>query len=162
MRNKGYEQLAIELFEKALLIDPNFGFAAGNLANMRMHSAYSNGDYGKWIELWDKKVGAFGHWNDEGRSAVLNAFHEKGHIAAIEEMFRMNEKYGNDCFMTGSVKAERYIKLEKYDKAMDYLEEEYEKRDMGITYIATRSYLYDQMKYDPRFIALLQKMKLPL
>ena len=160
MRNGGDYQSATEHFEKALIIDPNFGFAAGNLADMNMDNAYSSGDYEKWVKLWDKKVGAFGHWNDEGRSAVLNAFYEKGHIAAIEEMFKMNEKYGNKCYMSGGIKAERNLKLKKYNNVMDYLEEEYEKRDMSITYIATNLYPYDQLKDNPRFIELLQKMKL--
>ena len=160
MRNGGDYQSATEHFEKALIIDPNFGFAAGNLADMNMDNAYSSGDYEKWVKLWDKKVGAFGHWNDEGRSAVLNAFYEKGHIAAIEEMFKMNEKYGNKCYMSGGIKAERNLKLKKYDNVMDYLEEEYEKRDMSITYIATNLHLYEHLKDNPRFIELLQKMKL--
>ena len=160
MRNEGDYQSATEHFEKALIIDPNFGFAAGNLADMNMDNAYSSGDYEKWVKLWDKKVGAFGHWNDEGRSAVLNAFYEKGHIAAIEEMFKMNEKYGNKCYMSGGIKAERNLKLKKYNNVMDYLEEEYEKRDMSITYIATNLHLYEHLKDNPRFIELLQKMKL--
>jgi TolB-like protein/Tfp pilus assembly protein PilF len=160
MRNEGEYQSATEHFEKALIIDPNFGFAAGNLADMNMDNAYSSGDYEKWVKLWDKKVGAFGHWNDEGRSAVLNAFYEKGHIAAIEEMFKMNEKYGDKCYMSGGIKAERNLKLKKYNNVMDYLEEEYEKRDMSITYIATNLHLYEHLKDNPRFIELLQKMKL--
>ena len=160
MRNKGDYQSATEHFEKALLIDSNFGFAAGNLADMNMDNAYSSGEFEKWVKLWDKKVGSFGHWNDEGRSAVLNAFYEKGHIAAIEEMFKMNEKYGKKYYMSGGIKAERNLKLKKYDNVMDYLEEEYEKRDMSITYIATNLHLYDQLKDNPRFIELLQKMKL--
>jgi TolB-like protein/Tfp pilus assembly protein PilF len=160
MRNEGEYQSATEHFEKALIIDPNFGFAAGNLADMNMDNAYSSGDYEKWVKLWDKKVGAFGHWNDEGRSAVLNAFYERGHIAAIEEMFKMNEKYGDKCYMSGGIKAERNLKLKKYNNVMDYLEEEYEKRDMSITYIATNLHLYEHLKDNPRFIELLQKMKL--
>ena len=32
-------------------------------------------------------------------TAVLNTFQEEGHIAAIEEMFKINEKYGDSCYM---------------------------------------------------------------
>ena len=163
MRNEGDIQSATLHFEKALSIDPNFGFAKGCIANFHMHAAYKNGDYEKWIESWEKKVkGGSRHWNDEGAAAVLKAFHEKGYIAAIEEMFRMNEKYGNDCWMSGGIKAERYLKLKKYDKAMDCLEKEYEMRDMSITYITTKKRLYDQLKDSPRYINLLKKMNLPL
>ena len=160
MRNEGDDQSAILNFEKALSIDPNFGFAAGNLSHIQMLAAYKNGNYKKWIESWDKKVEGYGHWNDEGRTAVLKAFDERGHIAAIEEMFKMNEKYGDSCYMSGGIKAERYFKLGKYDNVMDYLEKDYEKRTNA--YVGTKMQHYDQLKDNPRYIELLQKMKLPL
>ena len=162
MRNEGDIQSATLHFEKALSIDPNFGFARGGLTNYHMHQAYKNGDYEKWIELWEQKVKAYGVWNEEGRAAVIKVFHEKGYIAAIEEMFRMNEKYGNDCLMTGNIKAERYLKLGKQDKAMDCLEKGYEMRDMYITYISTNKRLYVQLKDNPRYIELFKKMNLPI
>ena len=108
-----------------------------------------------------EKVKGLGHWNDEGTATVIKVFHEKGHIAAIEEMFKMNEKYGNDCWMSGGIKAERYLKLREYDKAMDCLEKDYEMRDMSITYITANKGLFDQLKDNPRYIELLRKMKLP-
>lgn len=159
MKFEGDYQSAILHFEKALSIDPNFDFAKGNLADTQMRVAYKNGDYKKWFESWDKKVGSRGRWNDEGRTAVLNIFHEKGHIAAIEEMFKMNEKYGDSCYMSNGIKAERYLKLEKYDKAMECLERDYEMQNNA--YIATKPY-YDQLKDNPRYIELLRKMNLPL
>ncbi len=161
MRNEGDIQSATLHLEKALSIDPNFGLAKDVFADIQMRAAYKNGDYEKWIELWEKKVR--GHWwNDEGRAAVINVFHEKGHIAAIEEMFRMNEKYGNACFMRVYTKADRYLKLGEYDKVMDCFEQEYEKRDLSITYIAANKGLFDQLKDNTRYIALLKKMNLPL
>ena len=105
-----------------------------------------------------------GQWNDEGRTAVLTAFNEKGHIAAIKEMFKMNEKYGNEgCLMSAGIKVRRYLKLKNYDKVMDYYEKAYElKMDLIITYIATNLRGYNQMKDNPRYIELLKKMNLPL
>jgi adenylate cyclase len=159
-RNDDNDQSKIQRLEKALSIDPNFGLAIVQLNDIHMKTAYDNGDFKKWIELWDKKVQGLGHWNDEGRAAVLNAFHENGHIAAIEEMFKMNEKYGNDCWMAGGLKAERYLILGEYDKAMDCLEKEYEIRDMSMTYIATDENLYNHLKDNPRYIELLKKLNL--
>ncbi len=156
MQNDYDYESAILHFEKAISIDPNYGFAVAILSHIQMLAAYKNGDYKKWIELWDKKVGGFGHWNDEGRTAVLKAFHERGHIAAIEEMFKMNEKYGNECLMSDGIKAIRYIKLGEYDKAMDYIEQSYENRDTP--YITTNMNYYEQLKDNPRYIELLRKM----
>jgi len=157
MRNENNDESAILHFEKALSIDPNFGFATGNLFDIHMRTAYKNGDYKKWIESWDKKVGGHGHWNNEGRAAVLKAFNEGGHIAAIEEMFRMHEKYGKKCWMSEGLKAERYLILGEYDKAMDCLEVEYEMRTNA--YIAAKMN-YEQFKDNPKYIELLRKMKL--
>ena len=162
MRKDGNDQSAIRHLEKALSIDSSYRLAAFMLFDIHMDAAYRNGDYETWINMWDKKVEASGHWNEKGRATVLSTFHEKGHIAAIEEMFNMNEKYESDCFMSGQIKAKRYIKLNNYDKAMDCLEEEYEKRDMFMAYIRTELDLDDQLKDNPRYIALLKKMNLPV
>ena len=124
--------------------------------------AYKKGEYEKWIKLWDEKVGNFGHWNKQGREAVLKTFGESGHIAAIEEMFRMNEKYGNDCYMDGGVKTERYIKLGNNDKAMEALEKGYEIRGVDMPYISPRFSYYEQLKDNPRYVEILRKMNLPL
>jgi adenylate cyclase len=161
MRMEGDDQSAILNLEKALSIDPNFGFAAVSLSDIQMQTAYTNGDYEKWIEKWEKKVRAGKVWNEEGISAVLNTFHEKGLLSAFEEMFKMNEKYGNACYMSGAVKAERYLRLGKYDKALECLEKDFEMRDMFMTYISTDLYIFNQLKDNPRYIALLKKMNLP-
>jgi TolB-like protein/Tfp pilus assembly protein PilF len=155
MNMAGEYESAIQYFEKALTIDPNDVFSFGNLKSARMHLAYIDGDYEKWIELWSEKVK--GQWSEECRMAVLNAFEARGHIAGIEEMFRMNQKFG---LMSEGIKFERYIKLGEFDKAMDHLEESSERKDMGMAYLSTNQY-YDYLKDNPRYIELLKKMNLP-
>ncbi len=159
MLNEGDYQSAIQHFEKALSIDPNFGFAAGNLFQVQFDLLYRNGNYEKWIELWEKNR-ARGIWNEEGIAAVLNTFQEAGHIAAIEEMFKMNEKYGDSCYMSDGVKEERYLKLKDYDKVMDIREKQYEMRTLNAAYMAKNMY-YSVLKDTPRYIELLKKMNLP-
>ena len=159
MTNEGNEQSAIEHFEKAISIDPNFGFAIANLNAIYMLDAYKKGDFERWIKLWNQKVIADGWWNETCREYVIKVFHERGFIAALEEMFRVDEI--KECPLGLGVKVERYIMLENYDKAMDYIEEAYENRNMGTAYIATNLNLYNQLKDNPRYIALLKKMNLP-
>ena len=154
----GEYESAMQYFEKALAIDPNDGFSYGNLVSARMDNAYLSGDYEKWFELWGEK--AKGNWKEEGRMAVLNTFHEKGHIAGIEEMFKMNEKYGDEgCLMAPSIKFERYLKLGETDKAMGFLEKGVENRDMQMAYLATNTYS-DHLKDNLRYMELLKKMNL--
>jgi TolB-like protein/Tfp pilus assembly protein PilF len=156
--NAGKCQEALYYLEKALSIEPSHNFAYGQLL-----PAYECiGDYEKWIESWGNKVQ--GNWNDEGREVVLNAFQDRGYIGAIEEMFKMNEKYGNEgCFMSEGIKSERYLMLKNYDKVMDHFEMRYENNnhDPNLPYISTRS-TYDKMKGNPRYLALLKKMNLPV
>jgi TolB-like protein/Tfp pilus assembly protein PilF len=158
MRLAGDFESAIAYFEKALAIDPKDGFSYSNLKNTLMIQAYAEEDYERWFELWGEKVK--GQWREEGRTAVLNTFEKKGHIAGIEEMFKMNEKYGNEgCLMSMSVKLERYLKLGELDKAMDHLELQYEEGDMEMVYLATNDY-YPYLKNNPRYLELLIKMNL--
>jgi tetratricopeptide (TPR) repeat protein len=156
--NAGKCQEALYYIEKALSIEPGHYFAYGQLL-----PAYEClGDYEKWIESWGEKVR--GKWNDEGREAVLSVFQDRGYIGAIEEMFEMNEKFGNEgCFMSEGIKTERYLMLRNYDKVMDHLETRYENNnhDPSLPYISTRS-TYDKMKGNPRYLALLEKMDLPV
>jgi len=156
---EGEYESAILYFNKALSIDPNFFIATGNLSGAQWNLAYETGDYEKWFEKWDEKVK--GGWKDEGRVAVMNTFYEKGHIAGIEEMFKMNEKYGDEgCLMDDEIKARRYIKLGDYDKAMDFVEKVFEMRNVNTAYYAN-NYYYAHLKDHPRYIALLRKMNLP-
>jgi len=158
--NDGDGQGAIQAFEKSLSIDPNFWFGKINLKNSQMENSYKNGEFEKWIEYWHEKVKG-GDWNVEGREAVLSVFEESGHIAAIKEMFRMNEIYGDDCYMSASVKMERYAKLGNDDKAMESLEKDYEIRDTFLPYISAKYNYYDQFNGNPRYIEILKKMNLP-
>lgn len=158
--NNGDSKGAIEAFQKSLTIDPDFWLGKMLLKNSQMENAYKNGEYEKWIELWHEKV-LSGDWNTEGREAVLHVFDERGHIAAIEEMFRMNDIYGDHCYMSVSVKVERYTKLGNHDKAMESLEQEYEDKDTNLPYISTKYNYCDQYKDNPRYIEILKKMNLP-
>lgn len=151
---------ATKAFEKSLSIDPNFTLAMANLLEMEMEMAYKKGEYEKWIELWNKKVIVFGDWK-KGREAVLQAFHEDGFIASIEEMFRMNEIYGNECYMAGFLKAERYMILGNVDKAMECLEKDLKEMETMMPYISPKYPYYEQFKDNPRYIEILKKMKLP-
>ena len=153
--NNNNSEAAIEAFEKSLSIDPNFGFSRGNLMTVVMEEAYEKGDYDEWVRLWNEKVSKGGRWKTEGREAVLKAFNENGFMAALEEMLKMNDIYGNECFMSAEIRADRFMKLNKYDKALEQLE-----KDLG-PYISTEYPYYKVLKDNPRYIEILRKMNLP-
>lgn len=150
----------IKNLEKALSIDPDFELAMVGIDNIQMDKAFDEGDYNKWIEIWYKKVSRRGVWNEEGMTAVMTAFKKDGYIAAIKEMFRMNEKYPDQCFMSVTLKAERYLILGETDKAMDCLEKGFDDREMSLSYIAANPRLYEPLKDNQRYIELLVRMNL--
>jgi hypothetical protein len=72
------------------------------------------------------------------------------------------EKYAENnyiCFMDMST---RYIIANQPDKAMDWIEKGFELHDPQMTYITTTGRYFDQLFGNPRFIAICEKMNLPL
>jgi len=161
MAHTGNRLSANQYFEKALSIDPDFGFASYNLLDNKLSLTYLHKDYDQWIKLWGDKVK--GGWIEEGRVRVLDVYAEKGHIAAIEEMFRMNKKYGNEgCGMRNHIKRKRYFKLGDYEKVIDFIEKDYEVKDSNMPYVLSDPVYFNQFKNNPRYVELLRKMNLPL
>ena len=165
--NNGDRKAAEASFRKSLEIDPDFGFSIENLEELLIENAYLAGDYEKWIQLWNQKVSKEGallesKWNPEARESVLRAFSERGHLAAAEEMLKMNEKFGDECYLAGNVMIFLYLNLNQMDKALEIIEGGYEAKLSGMPYVATRYQFYEQLKDQPRYLAILEKMKLPL
>jgi TolB-like protein len=154
-------QTAITYFEKALDVNPNFGLAKFNL----IEPYYSNGDYDKWFELWKSTQ----CWDDELWAILEKVFYEHGHIATIKELLRLHKEYENeDCWMHPSGYLKWYIKLQDNDKTaefieleLDFIEELVANYNSGMAYLATNDFS-KKFKDNPRYIALLKKMNLPL
>jgi TolB-like protein len=145
---------AIQACEKAVSIDPRFRFAHSNI----LFPAYQMGDYEKWMQAWTEKV----MWSDQAKASVRAAFDEGGPEAAIEEMFRLNELYyPGDCFMSDGIKAVRYMHLGKREKALDHFEMMIEADPLEGAYLGTDLNFFNQLKDNPRYIAMLKKLNLP-
>jgi TolB-like protein len=142
---------AIQYHKKTLSIDPNHRLTLINLS-----VAYRNiGEYEKWFELWREIT----RYDDEVIAEIDKVFQEQGYLATIEKIIKVDEEAANEkqIHITGHVN--RYLELNQYDKAMDWLEKGYEIHHPNMPYISTR---WDQLKDNPRYIELLKKMNLPL
>jgi len=148
--SEGNPQSRMLYLKKALTIDPNYRFAIVGLA-----AAYrDNGDYEKWFEGWRKTA----PYDDEVIAEVDKVFQEQGYLAVVEMIIKIEEEAnGKQVNIAGLVN--RYLELDQYDKAMDWLEKGYEINHPSMPYISTR---WDQLKDNPRYIELLKKMNLPL
>jgi len=150
----GHYPEAVQVCEKAVSIDPKFRFAQGNI----LFPAYKMGDYEKWIAAWTEKV----RWSDEAKSSVRAAFDRGGHLEAVREMFRLNELYyPEDCFMSNGIKAERHMYLGEEEKALDHFEYMIKEDPLEGAYLGTNLCFYDQLKDQPRYLALLEELDLP-
>jgi len=154
MRQVGNLESAIIYFKKALSIDPNHYFSRGSI-----RWAYDQiGAHEKWFEEWKKLT----WYDDEVVASLDSVFQEQGYIAAVEMIIKIAEEPANEKLLGTLRHALYYLAINKYDKAMDWLEKGYEIHNPGMPYISTKEYDLDQLKENPRYIALLKKMKLPL
>jgi len=156
MNQMGNPQSAIEYAKKALSIDPNHRFAKGQL-----RKAYLTvGDYDGWYELYRTRI----FWTDDNYLVLLDSiYQEQGYLAVIEERIKVNEevkKSGGHISLVGQ--GTRYCRLKKYDKALDYFELAYDYHDPSLAYMTTWVHQHQQLMDNPRYLALLKKMNLPL
>jgi len=156
MIRAGDYQATLIQTEKALSIDPDNNFALNALAN----SYLATGDTLEWYETIKRT------WylaDDEYLEYLNTVFQEGGYLAVLEDRIRVNEEVyskGGSISFTGL--AGRYLILKNYDKAMDCYEKAYEERFWMLAYVSLDVIEHPELKVNPRYIALLKKMNLPL
>jgi adenylate cyclase len=102
--------------------------------------------------------------NIEGNAfkEIEKIFHDQGFAAANKEIMHQMEVFASKNPVSPMDMASRYIYANQPDKAMDWLEKGYEMHDPNMPYIATHGYNLDPLFSNPRFIAIVKKMNLPL
>ena len=84
------------------------------------------------------------------------------HNKCYKERIRQNEEvYSKGGQIIFSGLGGNYVVVGNYEKAMDYYEKAYEIHEPDIHYIGDKAH-YDKLKDNPRYIALLKKMNLPV
>ncbi len=147
---------AVEHFEKALSIVPNYPLARGNILKAYRWAGY----YDVWIEKWKQVV----CWDEDDKMTVENTLNEKGYVAAVKALLKVNEdnvREGKSCQMRVGTKKMWYIEAGEYDKAFACLEELYEQGKLDIPYMASNMQGYEHFKSYPGFVEILKKFKLP-
>jgi len=156
MFDAGDIHAALKQSEKALSIDPDNNFAFEVVAGAYLKT----GDTLKWYEKYRKRV----YWSNEQYLVHLDSlFNKDGYFAVIEERIKVNEEVyrkGGSISYTGQ--AGRYLIAGNYDKAMDYYEKAYEENFWMLAYVSLAVINHPELKDNPRYVALLRKMNLPL
>jgi serine/threonine protein kinase len=152
----GEYQASLALAEEAVADDPdNF-----NLNQMIEIAAYR-------LKQYDKVLRAVRHilpfpLEEEAFKDIERIYGESGIVSAYERIVERLEKYAERQPVGFWDMAFRYLVADQPDKAMDWVEKGFEMHDPLMTYITTPARYCDALFGDPRFIAICQKMKLPL
>jgi TolB-like protein len=120
-----------------------------------------------WLGEYDKVIQAvkyaFPYSMEEAvYDEVVRIYSESGIIAAYQEIMKYLEKKAEKNPMSPMDIAVRYIMAKQPEKAMDWIEKGYEIHDPITTYITATGRHFEELYGNPRFIAICEKMNLPL
>jgi TolB-like protein len=93
---------------------------------------------------------------------IERIYREHGIVSAYGEIMKHLEEFAQNNPISPFDLAFRYIYANQPDKAMDCIAKAFEIHDPATIYIATKGSNFDPLFNNPRFIAICEKMNLPL
>ncbi len=147
-------ETALVHLDKALAIDPE-NFFAYNIMDI---AAFNCKEYDKALEAL-KVILPF---EDNVMRDIERIYSEQGFIVAYEEVVYQMELLAQNSFIIPFDMAVRCNLVNQNEKALDWLEKGFEIHDPNMPYITAGFARFDQLYDNPRFIAILEKMNLPL
>ena len=146
----------LSLAEEVVAVDPGH-IMANNAITM---AAYMSKEYDKVLTA-EKYLLPFLIGEDAFKEIEV-IYGERGIALAYDEIMKHLEEYAQNNPISPVDMAYRYIIANQPDKAMDCIEKGFEIHDPAVIYIATKMLNLDQLFKNPRFIAICEKMNLPL
>ena len=150
----GRIQQALEKSKKALEIHPDHYFALLAYAE----AAHLNGDYKNSFEA---ELKTWPGLDDENRNDMMAVFMEKGYEEAINTLLRFSEEYAKINQLGYTEMGEYYYKVGNLEKTIECWLKAYEMHDPMMPYITLSVGGFDEIKDDPRIIAIVEEMNLP-
>jgi adenylate cyclase len=146
------DNLAMEQLKRTLLLDPTYDNAKFTLALIYLKMKMNT----QALELIRQlpKMAYTNHW---GQPPLLSYA-----LAVSGDTTRAKSELDsalNTSSVTNFPFAYAYVALKKYDQALTYLERAYQKRELGLYWIKIDP-VFDPIRNEPRFKALLTKMHL--
>jgi TolB-like protein len=146
-------QTAMEYLEKALAMDPEDYFAN----NIMEFSAKGCGEYEKSIEALKNYLPLHGIVTTE----IERTYNEQGFEPAYDKTLNLMEIAAQKGMYSPADLAMRFLIRGYHEKGIDYYETGFEMHDQNMPYIST--FAGDNyINSNPRFLAILEKMNLPL
>jgi len=152
----GDTKTSLSLMEEALAANP----VDININQMLEIAAYMCKQYDKVIRAL--KFSLPFTIEEDAFMDIEKIYNESGIVSAYEELMKHLEKYAENNYIGFSELAFRYIIANQPDKAMDWIEKGFELHDPLMTYITKSAQIFDSLFGNPRFIAICEKMNLPL
>lgn len=152
----GEYQASLSLAEEAVADDPD---------NLSLNQMIEIAAYR--LKQYDKVLRAVRHvlpfpLEEDAYERIEKIYGESGIVAAYAKIVERLEKYAESQPVGFHDLAFRYLVADQPDKSMEWVEKGFEMHDPLMTYIATPARYFDRLFGDPRFIAICEKMKLPL
>ena len=147
---------SISLMEEALKVNPE----DLNINQMLELAAYKCKDYDKVIR--SLKYGLPFPFEEDKYEEIERIYRESGIVSAYEELMKHLEKIVEKDYFGFFDMAFRYIVANQPDKAMNWIEKGFESHDPLMTYITKSAQILEPLFGNPRFIAICEKMNLPL
>ena len=148
---------ALSILEDLLASDPN-----NYLANYGLYTAaFQLGNLNFAFKAGMILIKSDHIINEVDVERIENLFNEQGFNAATAEIARLYEKIAKNQYVQSLTIVDAYYQIKQDEKAMEWLEKGYEMHD-NLAYITTGLSNYTRLYNNPRFIALCEKMNLPL
>jgi serine/threonine protein kinase len=149
-------QASIPLMEDVLAVHP----ADFNVNGMLEIAAYRCRDHDRVIKAL--KYSLPFPFEEDRYKEIERIYRERGIVPAYEELMKHMERYAENNYIGFFDMAFRYMIADRPDKAMGWIEKGFELHDPLMTYITKSARILEPLFGDPRFIAVCEKMKLPL
>jgi len=144
----------VAFLEEMLSVSPNNAIALGMLRT----AYHMMGRHEEALEIWKQSYASLG--NTEGVAALERGWEEAGYSGALRAAAETLEAQSRTRFVTPWQIGTLYARAGEADKALEYLERAYEAHDPNIPYLSVDP-IFDFMRDDPRFQALMGRLGLP-
>ena len=163
LKGAGQHEESLEFINKALTIDPYHSFTLGQLER----AYYNVGDYENSIKVYKDRLSNI--FPEDDICGIDLAYNSGGYVGAYREILRLLEagskgeyRYPGGRDMPPGGLAQMYCRIGKYTTALDELEKGLAILEPNMPYIATNRPGLIELYDSSRFIAILEKMNLPL
>jgi len=151
----GREDKAVEQAEKVLDMDPTFFGAYFILIDVNERKR----KYDEAVDMGLKGFSLAGFVSQQELTSLREIYASSGRIGYLRRWLEITQSKAEQGQVLNYHIASLYVRLDETEKAIDYLEKAYEEHDYDLDDLLVND-VFNKLRSDPRFTALLKKMGL--